>query len=199
MFVLMYLCACECLRVMQVLRSYCSGGLRGPPTAALSPKSSRWKKKDKDRRRGEISPQERLPRFSNSSMFLPTIKPEHFNKRSTLRSTSNVKAKGRLPFNCLRSWEILMSVHVCVCANAFLPEYLRRPGQFTSTRRFPQRFPSRNGQIIADRLQVLPEKTAHKLTPWHTHTHKFWTGLIVCYQLRPLEKLIKLRLAGNNR
>lgn len=136
-------CACECLRVMQVSRSYCSGGLRGPPTAALSSKSSRWKKKDKDRRRGEISPQERPPRFSNSSMFLPTIKPEHSNKRSTLRSTSNVKAKGRLPFNCLRSWEILMSVHMCVCmcANAFLPEYLRRPGQFTPTRRFPTTLP----------------------------------------------------------
>lgn len=185
---------------MQVSRSYCSGGLRGPPTAALSSKSSRWKKKDKDRRRGEISPQERPPRFSNSSMFLPTIKPEHFNKRSTLRSASNVKAKGRLPFNCLRSWEILMSVHVCVCAlmHFFLSIY-EDPVSSLRLDVFPQRFPSRNGQIIADRLQVLPEKTAHKLTPWHTHTHKFWTGLIVCYQLRPLEKSIKLRLAGNNR
>lgn len=144
----MCVCAYVCVRV-SVCESCRSREATVPGVSVDHPpqpsplKASRWKKKDKDRRRGEISPQERPPRFSNSSMFLPTIKPEHSNKRSTLRSTSNVKAKGRLPFNCLRSWEILMSVHMCVCmcANAFLPEYLRRPGQFTPTRRFPTTLP----------------------------------------------------------
>ncbi len=118
-----------CLCDMQVIRGYFSRGLSGPPTEALSSKQQMEKE-----RRGEISPQERLLPFSVSSIFHLTIKPEHFNKQSTLRSTSNVKTKCHLPFNCLGSWQISqVCVCVCACINTFLPEYRRRPGQFTST------------------------------------------------------------------
>ena len=88
--------------------------------------------------------------FFVSSIFLLTMKPEHFNKPSNLSSTSDVKAKGHLPFNCLGSWAILTSVHVCELIHFFLS--IAEDPVNSLQLMFPQPFPSHNGYIIADRF-----------------------------------------------